>query len=107
MTSTQNNHRIQRARGALLGLAVGDAVGTTVEFMPRGSFELLTDMVGGGPFKLEAGQFTDDTSMALCLGASLLEKGFDLHDQMTRATFAGPTKATCPATAAALILGLP
>ena len=84
MTSTQNNHRIQRARGALLGLAVGDAVGTTVEFMPRGSFEPLTDMVGGGPFKLEAGQFTDDTSMALCLGASLLEKGFDLHDQMTR-----------------------
>ena len=84
MTSPQSTHSIQRARGALLGLAVGDAIGTTVEFMPRGSFEPLTDMVGGGPFKLEAGQFTDDTSMALCLGASLLEKGFDLHDQMTR-----------------------
>ena len=84
MTSTQNNPRIHRARGALLGLAVGDAIGTTVEFKPRGSFKPLTDMVGGGPFNLKPGQFTDDTSMALCLGASLIEKGFDLHDQMTR-----------------------
>ena len=41
-----------RFRGCLLGLAVGDAVGTTVEFRPRGSFEPLTDMVGGGPFHL-------------------------------------------------------
>ena len=75
-----------RARGALLGLAVGDAVGTTVEFKPRGSFKPMTDMVGGGPFGLAPGQFTDDCSMALCLGASLIEKGFDLHDQMTRYT---------------------
>ena len=86
MTSPQNNPRIHRARGALLDLAVGDAVGTTVEFKPRGTFEPLTDMVGGGPFHLAPGQFTDDTSMALCLGASLIEKGFDLHDQMTRYT---------------------
>jgi len=80
------NDRIHRARGALLGLAVGDAVGTTVEFKPRGTFKSMTDMVGGGPFNLEAGQFTDDTSMALCLGASLIENGFDLHDQITRYT---------------------
>ena len=73
-----------RARGAMLGLAVGDAIGTTVEFKPRGTFKLLTDMVGGGPFGLEAGQFTDDTSMALCLATSLAEKGFDLQDQMVR-----------------------
>ena len=74
-----------RAFGALLGLAVGDAVGTTVEFRPRGSFAPLTDMVGGGPFRLEPGQWTDDTSMALCLAASLVETGrFDAHDQMTR-----------------------
>ena len=86
MTSTEHNHRIHRARGALLGLAVGDAIGTTVEFKPRGTFEPLIDMVGGGPFRLAPGQFTDDTSMALCLGASLVEKGFDLHDQMTRYT---------------------
>ena len=85
MTAPNNDH-IHRARGALLGLAVGDAIGTTVEFKPRGSFKPLTDMVGGGPFGLEPGQFTDDTSMALCLAASLIEKGFDLHDQITRYT---------------------
>lgn len=76
--------RLNRARGSLLGLAVGDAIGTTVEFMPRGSFTPITDMVGGGPFHLVAGQWTDDTSMALCLASSLVENGFDLHDQMTR-----------------------
>lgn len=74
-----------RHRGALLGLATGDALGTTVEFSARGTFEPVTDMVGGGPFGLEPGQWTDDTSMALCLGASLLEKGgFDAADQMER-----------------------
>jgi ADP-ribosyl-[dinitrogen reductase] hydrolase len=44
-----------RARGALIGLAVGDAVGTTIEFEPRDTSEPLTDMVGGGPFRLPAG----------------------------------------------------
>lgn len=78
--------RINRARGALLGLAVGDAIGTTVEFMPRGSFAPLTDMVGGGPFDLLPGQWTDDTSMALCLAASLIDTGFDTQDQMQRYT---------------------
>ena len=72
-------------RGCLLGLAVGDAVGTTVEFKKRGDFAPVTDMTGGGPFGLEAGQWTDDTSMALCLAESLTEQGgFDPHDQMTR-----------------------
>ena len=74
-----------RYRGALLGLACGDAVGTTVEFQPRGSFQPLSDMVGGGPFQLKPGQWTDDTSMALCLAESLLRKnGFDAADQMGR-----------------------
>lgn len=74
-----------RYAGALLGLACGDAVGTTVEFSPRGSFQPVTDMVGGGPFSLKAGQWTDDTSMALCLAESLLTKGaFDAADQMAR-----------------------
>jgi ADP-ribosyl-[dinitrogen reductase] hydrolase len=74
-----------RHRGALLGLAVGDAVGTTVEFRPPGTFEPVTDMVGGGPFNLEPGQWTDDTSMALCLAESLIEKK-EPHpgDQMDR-----------------------
>lgn len=74
-----------RARGALVGLAVGDAVGTTVEFKSPGSFLPVTDMVGGGPFRLEPGQWTDDTSMALCLAASLVEMGgCDPADQLTR-----------------------
>ncbi|HWP24082.1 MAG TPA: ADP-ribosylglycohydrolase family protein [Candidatus Binatia bacterium] len=77
--------QLDRFRGCLLGLAVGDAIGTTVEFRPRGSFTPLTDMVGGGPFQLRAGQWTDDTSMALCLATSLVEcNGFDGHDQMMR-----------------------
>jgi len=75
----------ERYRGCLLGLACGDAVGTSVEFKPRGSFPALTDMVGGGPFNLKPGQWTDDTSMALCLAESLLTKnGFDAADQMGR-----------------------
>jgi ADP-ribosyl-[dinitrogen reductase] hydrolase len=74
-----------RYLGCLLGLACGDAVGTTVEFSPRGSFEPVTDMVGGGPFGLKPGQWTDDTSMALCLATSLVHcNGFDPVDQMNR-----------------------
>jgi ADP-ribosylglycohydrolase len=74
-----------RARGALLGLAAGDAVGTTVEFARPGTFEPVTDMVGGGPFDLDAGQWTDDTSMALCLAESLVDRrGHDPVDQMRR-----------------------
>jgi ADP-ribosyl-[dinitrogen reductase] hydrolase len=74
-----------RFLGCLVGLAVGDAVGTTLEFKPRGSFKPITDMLGGGPFGLRAGQWTDDTSMALCLASSLVEKGgFDPADQMRR-----------------------
>ncbi len=63
------------ARGMLLGLAVGDAIGTSVEFQPRGSFPPVTGMTGGGVFRLEPGQWTDDTSMALCLADSLLANG--------------------------------
>ncbi|HSV14780.1 MAG TPA: ADP-ribosylglycohydrolase family protein, partial [Tepidisphaeraceae bacterium] len=65
----------QRYLGCLVGLAVGDALGTTLEFRPKGSFEPITEMIGGGPFRLDPGQWTDDTSMALCLAESLLEKG--------------------------------
>ena len=54
---------LERYRGALLGLAIGDAVGTTLEFKPPGTFKSIDDMVGGGPFHLQAGQWTDDTSM--------------------------------------------
>ena len=64
-----------RARGSLLGLALGDALGTTVEFLTPGSFEPLTQIVGGGKFSLIAGQWTDDTSMALCMAESLIRVG--------------------------------
>ncbi len=74
-----------RYRGALLGLAVGDALGTTVEFKKRGSFAPLTTIVGGGQFGLEPGQWTDDTAMALCLAESLLAcAGFEAEDQASR-----------------------
>lgn len=74
-----------RIRGALVGLATGDAVGTTLEFQRPGTFAPLQDMVGGGPFGLEPGQWTDDTSMALCLAESLIDRGeFDPRDQMER-----------------------
>jgi len=74
-----------RFRGCLAGLAAGDAVGTTLEFRRKGSFEPITDMVGGGPFSLDAGQWTDDTSMALCLADSLIAcETFNAKDQMDR-----------------------
>lgn len=78
---------MHRRIGAVLGLAVADAVGTTLEFKCPGTFAPISDMVGGGPFRLEAGQWTDDTSMALCLAESLVEcRGFDPADQMRRYT---------------------
>jgi ADP-ribosyl-[dinitrogen reductase] hydrolase len=77
--------RIDRYRGCLLGLAAGDALGTTLEFAPPGSFEPIDDIVGGGPFHLRPGEWTDDTSMALCLAESLVEcGGFDPVDHLTR-----------------------
>lgn len=76
---------LERYQGCLLGLATGDAVGTAVEFSAKDSFPPITDMVGGGPFHLQAGQWTDDTSMALCLAESLVSRqGFDAKDQMNR-----------------------
>lgn len=74
-----------RFRGCLLGLAVGDALGTSLEFQPPGSFTPITDMQGGGPFHLAPGEWTDDTSMALCLADSLVRcQRFDLLDQLER-----------------------
>lgn len=74
-----------RYQGCLFGLAIGDAVGTTLEFTSPGTFKPITDMVGGGPFHLPIGAFTDDTSMALCLSASLVfHQEMNLTDQMNR-----------------------
>ena len=74
----------KRFRGSLLGLAAGDALGTTLEFSIPGRFDPIDDMVGGGPFRLAPGQWTDDTSMALCLAESILEAGWDPVDQLER-----------------------
>ena len=76
--------RINQAQGCLLGMAIGDALGTAVEFKSRGTFELVKDLRGGGAFRLAPGEWTDDTSMALCLGQSLLDHGFDLKDQISK-----------------------
>ena len=75
----------ERYRGSMLGLATGDALGATLEFSSPGSFKPIKDMIGGGPFNLEPGQWTDDTSMALCLAESLIvNKRFDPIDQLER-----------------------
>lgn len=74
-----------RFHGTLMGLATGDAIGTTVEFKAPGTFPPVTDMTGGGMFGLKPGEWTDDTSMALCLAESLVERrGFDAIDQLER-----------------------
>ena len=72
-----------RYRGCLLGLAIGDALGTTLEFQERPQDELHTEIIGGGVFNLKKGEWTDDTSMAICLAYSLLDKKtFDPQNQM-------------------------
>jgi ADP-ribosyl-[dinitrogen reductase] hydrolase len=76
---------LSRFRGSLIGLAVGDALGAPVEFEPSGSFPPITGYRGGGSFNLKAGDWTDDTSLALCLAESLVEmRGFDPRDQVER-----------------------
>ena len=64
---------IDRAIGCFIGLAIGDALGAPVEFKEPGEFEPVTDYRAGGAFRLEAGYWTDDTSMALCLADSIIE----------------------------------
>ena len=76
---------LDRYQGAMVGLAVGDALGAAVEFRPPGTFPPVTGMREGGPHGLKPGYWTDDTSMALCLAESLLTcKGFYARDQMER-----------------------
>lgn len=74
-----------RALGSFIGLAVGDALGSTLEFCTRDSIPLHTEMIGGGHHRLKPGQWTDDTSMAICLARSLASNpGLDPSDLMTR-----------------------
>lgn len=84
--------RPSRSRGALLGLAVGDALGVTNEFkrlvaphFPQRVDGPIREMTGGGPFKVRPGQVTDDTQMACALAASLRAvKGFSVEDVAQR-----------------------
>jgi ADP-ribosylglycohydrolase len=75
----------ERFQGALLGLAVGDAVAAATQYGRPGRFAPVGDMLGGGPFDLPRGGWTDDTAMTLCLAESLLEsEGFSARDQVAR-----------------------
>ncbi len=74
-----------RFRGALLGLALGDALAAPAQYARPGSFAPVRDLLGGGPYDLPRGAWTDDTALALLLARSLLEcRGCDPHDQRAR-----------------------
>lgn len=86
-------HKLDRMVGSFRGLAIGDALGAPVEFMPPGSFPPVTDFAPTEKFGLEAGQWTDDTIMALCLGEALVAaNGYDswaVMDEYTEWVYQG------------------
>lgn len=85
--STERGDLRDRAVGALIGLAVGDALGTTIEFTAKPRHAVLDGIVGGGPFGLRQGQWTDDTAQALALADSLAhDPRLDPRDLMDRFT---------------------
>jgi ADP-ribosylglycohydrolase len=100
--STEPGTPLDRAVGALLGLAAGDALGTTLEFTARDSHPRHTEMIGGGPFGLKPGEWTDDTSMApaladtWCTGPSYRRRWRDVAQAAT---------ARCCGCASAALLG--
>ncbi|MHB1144422.1 MAG: ADP-ribosyl-[dinitrogen reductase] hydrolase [Thiobacillus sp.] len=76
---TTRNEVHERALGAYLGFAVGDALGATVEFMMpaeiQHAYGMHRDIIGGGWLKLKPGQITDDTQMSLALGQAIVASG--------------------------------
>jgi len=75
----------ERFQGALVGLAVGDAIAAHTQFRKPGAFAAVGDLLGGGPFDVPRGAWTDDTAMALLLAESLLAReSFDAHDLVAR-----------------------
>ena len=84
-TLPNNQFLLSKVQGSLIGLAIGDALGTSLEFSSRQKARKSNiEMVRSEPFSLPPGYWTDDTSMALCMADSLIEKGFDTTDQMNR-----------------------
>ncbi len=79
-----DHKQTDRRRGAILGLAIGDALGAAVKFQPAGSFPEVTGFRAGEPHGLEPGEWTDDTSMALALAESIADVGWDVSDQARR-----------------------
>ncbi|CAF2046566.1 unnamed protein product [Rotaria magnacalcarata] len=78
---------LNQIAGSMIGMALGDALGARVEFQPHRLLveNPVTDLQGGGTWGLSKGQFTDDTSMALCLANSLVtQKKFNPYDQLVR-----------------------
>jgi len=76
---------LERYQGCLVGLACGDAIGAPIEFKRPGTFTPIKDIATGGKFSMRAGEWTDDTAMALCLAQSLIDSsGFDALDQMKK-----------------------
>ena len=77
--------RLNYFKETLVGLIIGDALGLALEFCKPELVTPIKDIVGGGPFSLKPGQWTDDTSMALCLAESLIKKNnFWPTDQLER-----------------------
>jgi ADP-ribosyl-[dinitrogen reductase] hydrolase len=75
----------ERFQGAMLGLAVGDALSAATQFRRPGSFGAVGDLLGGGPLDLPRGAWSDDTAMALCLAESLVARDqFDAADALRR-----------------------
>ncbi|CAF4313804.1 unnamed protein product, partial [Rotaria sp. Silwood2] len=86
-SSNINDDIVDRIQGSMFGLAVGDALGAHVEFRPHSYLVAnpVKDLIGGGTWGLQEGQFTDDTSMALCLAISLIAcQDFVPYDQLVR-----------------------
>ena len=74
----------ERARAAFIGLAIGDALGATVEFMTvpeiQAKYGVFKEITGGGWLRLKPGQVTDDTQMALCIARAIIEaQGWSLE----------------------------
>jgi ADP-ribosylglycohydrolase len=93
-----------RQRGALIGLAIGDAVGAAVEFAPPGSFLEVTGFHAGGPHGLEPGEWTDDISMALALADSIADVGWYFVERLVESSL--PTHASPQCLSSCAYLGL-